>query len=131
MIKLNNKGQSLVMFVLIIPILLLIMILVIDVGNVIMNKQELDNVNYLTIEYGLEHLEDSDLENKLAKMIVVNDLKLKEISVNVEVDRINVVLKKTVKGIIAKKFKIFDIESKYVGYIENEKKKIERVWYYG
>lgn len=127
MIKLNNKGQSLVMFVLIIPILLLIMILVIDVGNVIMNKQELDNVNYLTIEYGLEHLEDSDLENKLAKMIVVNDLKLKEISVNVEVDRINVVLKKTVNGIIAKKFKIFDIESKYVGYIENEKKKIERV----
>ena len=127
MIKLNNKGQSLVMFVLIVPILLLIMILVIDVGNVIMNKQELDNVNYLTIEYGLEHLEELDLENKLANMIVANNLKLNEISVNVENNRINVVLKKTVNGIIAKKFKIFDIESRYVGYIENEEKKIERV----
>lgn len=127
MIRLNNKGQSLVMFILIVPILLLIMILVIDVGNVIMNKQELDNVNYLTIEYGLDHLEETDLENKLANMIVANNLKLNEINVNVENNRINIVLKKTVKGIIAKKFKIFDIESKYVGYIEDEKEMIERV----
>ena len=36
--KLNNKGQSLVMFILIIPILLLIMILVIDLGNIIVTK---------------------------------------------------------------------------------------------
>lgn len=127
MIKLDNKGQSLVMFVLIIPILLLVMILVIDVGNVIMNKQELDNVNYLTIEYGLEHLSEFDLENKLANMIVANNLKLNAIDVNVENNRINIILKKSVNGIIAKKFEIFYIESKYVGYIENEKKKIERV----
>ena len=33
MIRLNNRGQSLVMFILIIPIFLLIMTLVYDVGN--------------------------------------------------------------------------------------------------
>ena len=38
MINLNNKGQSLVMFVVVLPVLLLIMILVIDVGNIIMQK---------------------------------------------------------------------------------------------
>ena len=55
--KLNNKGQSLVMFILIIPILLLIMILVIDLGNIIVTKTHLDNTNYLVIDYELDHLE--------------------------------------------------------------------------
>ena len=127
MIKLNNKGQSLVMFILIIPILLLIMILVIDIGNVIMHKQELDNVNYITIEYGLEHFNESDLENKLINMIVLNGNKITEISVNVEHNKINITTKKQINGIIAKKIKIFDLKSNYVGYIKEDKKIIERV----
>ena len=45
MFKLNNKGQSLVMFVLILPLLLFIMVLVIDIGNIILSKQELDDIN--------------------------------------------------------------------------------------
>ena len=51
MLKINNKGQSLVMFVLIIPIFLLILTLVYDVGNAIYEKDRLSNTNYLTIEY--------------------------------------------------------------------------------
>ena len=51
MLKINNKGQSLVMFVLIIPIFLLILTLVYDVGNAIYEKDRLSNNNYLTIEY--------------------------------------------------------------------------------
>ena len=50
MLKINNKGQSLVMFVLIIPIFLLILTLVYDVGNAIYEKDRLSNTNYLTIE---------------------------------------------------------------------------------
>ena len=51
MLKINNKGQSLVMFALIIPIFLLILTLVYDVGNAIYEKDRLSNTNYLTIEY--------------------------------------------------------------------------------
>jgi len=127
MIKLNNKGQSLVMFVLIIPILLLIMILVIDIGNVIMNKQELDNINYLTMEYGLEHLSESNLENKLINMIILNNNKLTEVSVNIESNKITIETKKQVTGIITKRLEIFTINSNYVGYIKEGKEIIERV----
>ena len=127
MIKLNNKGQSLVMFILIIPIILLIMILVIDIGNVVMNKQELDNINYLTIEYGLEHINENNLESKLTNMITINNNKVNEIDVNVEENKINITIKKQIKGIIAKQIEIFDLESKYIGYIKEEKKIIERV----
>ena len=58
MLKINNKGQSLVMFVLIIPIFLLILTLVYDVGNAIYEKDRLSNTNYLTIEYGLNNWVD-------------------------------------------------------------------------
>ena len=127
MIKLNNKGQSLVMFVLIIPILLLIMILVIDIGNAIMNKQEMDNVNYMAIQYGLDHLKETDLENKLINTIMLNSNKLNEISVNVENNKIIITTKKKIKGLIVKKLEIYNLESSYTGYIKNEKKIIERV----
>ena len=66
MLKINNKGQSLVMFVLIIPIFLLILTLVYDVGNAIYEKDRLSNTNYLTIEYGLNNIDtvtENDLKN--------------------------------------------------------------------
>ena len=62
---LNNKGQSLVMFILIIPIFFGIMVLVIDIGNVIYYKQDIDNINKVVINYGLSHMDDE--ENKDSK----------------------------------------------------------------
>ena len=47
--RLNNKGQSLVLFIVIIPIIIGIMVMVIDIGNVIYEKQELDNINKISI----------------------------------------------------------------------------------
>lgn len=126
MIKLNNKGQSLVMFILIIPIILLMFILVVDIGNAIISKQELDNINYLTIDYGLDNIDKSNIESKLVDMININN-KLNEINVSVEGNKIKITTKKNITGILAKGFKIFSIESNYEGYIENGKKIIERV----
>lgn len=127
MINLNNKGQSLVMFILIIPILLFILIIVYDVGNAFVSKQELDNVNYLTIEYGLEHIDDFDIETELIDMININNMSLSELDVLVENDKITIKIKKNVNGILAKGFSVFSVESNYVGYFENGKKIIERV----
>lgn len=127
MIKLNNKGQSLVMFIMILPILLLLFIIVGDIGNVMVNKQELDNVNYLIIEYGLDHINEGNIESKLIDMIVLNDVKLNEINVDVSSGKVKVVTRKDINGILAKGFKIFNVKSEYIGYIENGKKIIERL----
>lgn len=126
MINLNNKGQSLVMFVLVIPILLLVFILVIDIGNAFLQKQELDNINYLTIEYGLDNISDNNIETKLINMINKNK-ELNEINVLVDNNKIIITTKKNITGIFAKNFKLLEIKSSYSGYIENNKKIIERV----
>ena len=44
MLILNNKGQSLVLFVVIMPIILLMFVLVYDIGNAIMKR-----INFLML----------------------------------------------------------------------------------
>ena len=56
MLRLNNKGQSLVMFIILLPILLLILTLVYDVGNAIYEKDRLSNTNYMVVDYALDNI---------------------------------------------------------------------------
>ena len=88
MISLNNKGQSLVLFVLIVPILFLILVLVFDVGNALIEKQELDNISYLTIEYGLEHMDEFSIETKMKNIVTKNNNKIENINIVINDDKI-------------------------------------------
>ena len=128
MLKINNKGQSLVMFVLIIPIFLLILTLVYDVGNAIYEKDRLSNTNYLTIEYGLNNI-DTVTENDLKNLIEQNTSNLKYIYVTIEENQIEIKMEKDAKSIIGKMFN-FNLEkiiSHYKGKIINNQKEIERI----
>ena len=128
MLKINNKGQSLVMFVLIIPIFLLILTLVYDVGNAIYEKDRLSNTNYLTIEYGLNNI-DTVTENDLKNLIEQNTTNLKYIYVTIEENQIEIKIEKDAKSIIGKmfNFNLVKIISHYKGKIINNQKEIERI----
>ena len=128
MLKINNKGQSLVMFILIIPIFLLILTLVYDVGNAIYEKDRLSNTNYLTIEYGLNNI-DTVTENDLKNLIEQNTSNLKYIYVTIEENQIEIKMEKDAKSIIGKmfNFNLVKIISHYKGKIINNQKKIERI----
>lgn len=128
MLKINNKGQSLVMFVLIIPIFLLILTLVYDVGNAIYEKDRLSNTNYLTIEYGLNNI-DTVTENDLKNLINQNTSNLKYIYVTIEDNQIEIKMEKDAKSIIGKmfNFNLVKIISHYKGKIINNQKEIERI----
>ena len=128
MLKINNKGQSLVMFVLIIPIFLLILTLVYDVGNAIYEKDRLSNTNYLTIEYGLNNI-DTVTENDLKNLIEQNTSNLKYIYVTIEENQIEIKMEKDAKSIIGKmfNFNLVKIICHYEGKIINNQKEIERI----
>lgn len=128
MLKINNKGQSLVMLVLIIPIFLLILTLVYDVGNAIYEKDRLSNTNYLTIEYGLNNI-DTVTENDLKNLIEQNTSNLKYIYVTIEENQIEIKMEKDAKSIIGKmfNFNLLKIISHYKGKIINNQKEIERI----
>ena len=64
---LNNRGQSLVLFVITLPVLLIVLVIVIDIGRVISLKQELNNISELVLDYGLDYLSKSygQVSNKI------------------------------------------------------------------
>ena len=117
---LNNKGQSLVLFVIILPILFLILILVIDIGRLITLKNELNNINNIVLDYGLDNLEMVDLENKLIDVINLNKDDIDNIDVTVDGDKIYINMNEKLDA-------IFDIKISYIGYMDNGKKRIERM----
>lgn len=123
----NNKGQVLNLFVLIIPIIILLLILVIDIGLITNEKQKIDNVNYVTIEYGMEHISDTDIEEKLIDMLNKNIKDLEDITIDINDEKVEIQLTKKAKGVISDELKIFNLTSHYIGYIKEERIVIERV----
>lgn len=121
----NNKGQTLVLFVLMLPIIIFIMLLVIDVSNMVITKQELNNINKMVLNYGLDIIEEENIENKLEDMINKN-ISTNEHTIKIDDGTIEIDLKKEIKGIITKK-KIYEVKSIYKGYIKEDEKVISRV----
>ena len=133
MLRLNNKGQSLVMFIVLIPIVLLVFTLVYDVGNAIYEKERLSNTNYMTIEYALDNINNVN-ENDLIELIMKNNSNLSSISVIIDNNVINIKISKNIREIIGKMFDfdLIEARSEYTGKLTSDGKKIERIkWYYG
>ena len=127
MIKLNNKGQSLVLFVLLLPIFLIIMTLVFDIGNAICLKLDLDNVNHMAISYGLDNIEEEGIEDTIVDLVKANYDEV-EVNILIENDSIILTLGKKSSSFMGHILDIdgFEIVSKYKGSMEEEKR-IERV----
>ena len=124
----NNKGQSLVAFVFIIPILLFVFILAYDVGNMILSRITLDNINYISLDYAIPHIDEPELKGKIEEIVNKNDEKIIIKNYKIENDIIYLDLEKEYKGIFLGliKTKISKIKSSYKGYNNNSKKIIER-----
>lgn len=134
MLSLNNKGQSLILFVLMLPVLLFVMILVIDMGNLMVEKQKLNNINYIMIDYGLSNLTKEDLEEYIYNYLKLNDEKIDKIKVSKTDNDITINLGKKESSMLGHILNLKEVEiiSSYKGSIIDDKKVIERLkWSYG
>ena len=129
MLSLNNKGQSLILFVLMLPVLLFVMILVIDMGNLMVEKQKLNNINYIMIDYGLSNLTKEDLEEYIYNYLKLNDEKIDKIKVSKTDNDITINLGKKESSMLGHILNLKEVEiiSSYRGSIVDEKKVIERL----
>ena len=128
--NLNNKGQSLVLFVLFVPLLLGVMALVVDLGNALVKKSEIDSVVEMVLESELKntYIDDSTLNNidnntRISNIEVLLDynLELGDYSVLVNDDVIVIKVNTYVEGIFSRILNIrgFKVISEYKGYLES------------
>lgn len=127
MLNLNNKGQTLVMFVILLPILLFVLTLVYDVGNAIYEKDRLSNTNYMVVEYAIYNSLVS--EDELVELINKNDEDISDITIMMIDNSVTIALTKDIKGIFGKMFgfNLTSVKSEYKGNIIQGEKKIERI----
>jgi len=125
----NNKGQTLALFVIILPILLLLLVLVIDVGKMIELKLELNNISKIVLDYGIDNIEKENIKDELINLVKLNKDDIDEIDISIVNDRIYLELEDNVQGLFSGIINatLFEIETSYVGYIDNGEKRIERM----
>lgn len=128
MFRLNNRGQSLVLFIVLIPIFLLVMTLVYDIGNYVYEKNRLTNSVYMAISYGLDNIDEVtnvDVDNYIRSNI--DDLISLSVTINDGV--IEVYAASDIEGSIGMMFgfDFANIECSYRGIMDNDKKVIERL----
>ncbi|MBQ8219260.1 MAG: hypothetical protein IJZ79_05850 [Bacilli bacterium] len=120
----NSKGQSLVLFILTLPIILLILVMIIDISKMTLLKNEINNINYIAIDYALDNYDNIDI-NEIKQLIYKNKSDINDILIENKDNKIYI--KITYKSNLTIFRDIFKIESIYTGYIDNLEKIIERV----
>ena len=125
----NNKGQTLVLFVVVLPILLLVLVLVIDIGKIIVKKLELDNISEIVLEYGIGKLGEENIYDDMFNLVKQNNNDIDKINIDIREDKIYLSLSCDGEFIFKKIIDSnrFKIESNYVGYFIDGEKRIERV----
>ena len=123
----NNKGQMLVMFVILLPIFIFLGGLLIDIGIAQNNKNRLNNTNITALEYALDNYNIPMIK----ELIMKNDNSLKEENIKIEKDGnvVTITLRKDVKGIFGGilGFLNYEIESVYEAEYINNKKIVRKI----
>ena len=78
----NNRGQVLIIFVIMLPIFLMVLALVIDLGLLSIEKRKISNNTYDAVEYYLNNVDDINIKEKTIKLLESN-------LNNIEIDLIN------------------------------------------
>ena len=101
----------------------------IDIGKIIVLKQELNNISEIVLDYGLDNLDKENIENELGSLIKLNKSDIDKINVYLEDDKIYVKLNEKSDGVFSSfmNVSIFNVKTSYVGYMLDEKKRIERM----
>lgn len=127
--KLNNKGQVFAVFIILIPVLLMLFTFVVDLGLLAIEKRSISNAIEDSLEYGLNNINDSLIENNIRDLLIENidDISQENIKIIIQEKTIKItILKdyKTIFNIIGKDK--YNIEITYTGSIVNGKKRINK-----
>ncbi len=95
----NKKGQVLVLFIVIFPLLVAALALVVDVGLVSNKKEHLENVSRMSIR---EVSSQNGKEEKIKKLMQINDIDITNLEILVKDDEIRIKNEIDVESIFGK-----------------------------
>ena len=113
----NNKGQVLIIFVILIPILILVMSMIVNIGYLQIEKKNIDNTVHDALEF---YLNSSDTDKDiLAKELINKNIATNNISIDETEFYVEISVSAPVKGILNKNEDKYNVT--YRGYKDNLK----------
>jgi uncharacterized protein (UPF0333 family) len=126
----DSRGQVLVAFVLLIPVILMLLALIVDVGFLYLEKRKTDNVVKDIINYGLDNinLQEVTLQEKITKLINSNLDDVQRLDIQIDANSIEINITRDKQSIFSNIYKdaSYKIASDYVGDITDLVKDIRK-----
>ncbi len=119
----DRKGQVLVAFVLLIPVIIMLLALIVDVGFLYVEKRNTDNVVRDITNYGLDNLnlEKDILQGKITELINANLDDIQNLNINIDTNSVEIDITRNKQSIFSNVYKkaSYKITSNYIGNINN------------
>ena len=119
----NNKGQSLIAFILILPVIFVFTTGLWEIGNISYINNKIKQETISIIKYGLKHIEEENINEKIHTLLDKNIEGNKE--VKIETNEIIITINYKYQNLYSKYIKPIEIKKTYIGKKENDKITIE------
>lgn len=113
----NNKGQSLVLFILLIPIFIMSFAYIFDSSLIVKEHIKLKNICSSAVRYTF----DNKNEDYIKRYINKNDKNIKILELTINDNKTIIHTQSIIDSVFGKivGFDTYEINAKYIGYIEN------------
>lgn len=121
--KLNNKGQTLILFVVLIPVLLMVLAIVVDVSLMYHEKIKSENTTKTIIKNVYGNRSDDNIKNQIKDLFKKNNIEYKNIKISSTSEYIKITNNYEIDSIFGKiiGFKKYKIKINIKGYMKNNK----------
>ncbi len=120
----NRKGQTLVIFIIILPVILIAMAYLVDTGLMLINKSKLDSTSKIIIDKYYDY--EGDIDSVIEKYLKDNNLNYTDYEVKKD-NNFNLKIDIKIASIFGKVVGLeeYEITSNITGYKENDKLKFK------
>ncbi|MBE6160793.1 MAG: pilus assembly protein [Firmicutes bacterium] len=124
--KLNKKGQTLIMFVILIPLLIMMLALVVDVSYMTNEKIKLDSTTKTIIKEMFDNRFDNDMEDKIYNLYKKNKINYENVKIDKKEEYLKIKNYYEIDSIFGKiiGLKKYKIKTSIKGYKEKNKIKV-------
>lgn len=98
----NNKGQTLILFVLIVPVLLLLLAFVVDTGLLLKERTKINSITRTILKTTFENRFDENYNEKVVSLFEKNNLPTNNIIITKEEDKVLIVVEYDKESIFGK-----------------------------
>lgn len=124
----NNRGQTLALFIILIPVLLLFAAFVIDSGVMVRENTKLNSVTKLIIDETIDEINDPKINDKIKNLYIRNGIPTNKVIIKIKDNKLtisNEYVKTSMFGYIIDNYE-YKVKIKLTGYKENDKIIIEK-----